>query len=129
VIAVDTSAIIAIIKHEADEVELRAKLNASDGALISTGNMLELQLVSLTRAVGTKWSEIEELLAAYKIVPRPFNEYQLRIARGAAVQFGKGRHKAGLNYGDCFAYALAKSENLPLLCKGEDFAHTDLMLA
>ena len=51
------------------------------------------------------------------------------MAREAAIRFGKGRHKAALNYGDCFAYALAKSENIPLLCTGADFALTDVSVA
>ena len=57
------------------------------------------------------------------------NEQQLRVAREAAVSYGKGRHKAGLNFGDCFAYALAKTEDIPLLCTGKDFAATDLAIA
>lgn len=94
---------------------------------MSTGNLLELQLVLADKPIA--WNEVEPFLREYGIAPYPFDELQLQIAREAAVRFGKGRHKAALNFGDCFAYALAKTENLPLLCTGRDFAATDIAIA
>jgi ribonuclease VapC len=129
VIAVDTSALMAILLGEPDERQLRAKLETSNRPLISAGTILELQIVTAGKRVARAWRDVEILLEGYRVVIHPFDERQLRIAREAAVTYGKGRHKAGLNFGDCFAYALAKSEALPLLCTGNDFIHTDLKLA
>ncbi|HVT26278.1 MAG TPA: type II toxin-antitoxin system VapC family toxin [Rhizomicrobium sp.] len=128
-IAVDTSALIAILWGEKDEHRLRARLEAADGALVSTASLLELQLVIAGVRSKTGWREAEALLRDYEIRPRAFNERQLEIARDAVLRFGKGRHKAGLNFGDCFAYALAISEDIPLLFTGKDFAHTDVTAA
>jgi ribonuclease VapC len=128
VIAVDTSVLVAMIKPEPEAARVRAALESANGALISTGNLLELQLIAAGRH-GLVWSDAEQLLAVYNIAIHPFDERQLRFARDAAVKYGKGRHKAALNFGDCFAYALAKSEGLPLLCTGRDFRETDLEIA
>jgi ribonuclease VapC len=104
-------------------------LERANGALISTGNMLELQLVVAGSRSRTGWSDVEALLALHNVAISPFDEQQLRIAREAAVRYGKGRHKAALNFGDCFAYALAKSEDIPLLCTGNGFAETDVPIS
>jgi ribonuclease VapC len=118
-----------MLAGEADEPRLRDALERSSGALISAANILEVQLVLGGKRVIAGWPEVEELLAKYSIAIRPFDQHQLAIAREAAIRFGKGRHKAGLNFGDCFAYALAKTEDVPLLCTGEDFALTDVEVA
>jgi ribonuclease VapC len=125
-IAVDTSAIIAIIQGEHEEERLRTALETTNGALISTANLLELQLViSGARAIAI-WPDVQALLDKYEIVAHPFDEQQLKIAREAVLRFGRGRHEAKLNFGDCFAYALAKSEGIPLLFTGNDFTRTDV---
>lgn len=128
-IAVDTSAIVAILRGEADEPRLRVALENANGAAISSGNLLELQIVLAGRHELPAWNQAEALLTKYEIAIRPFDARQLRFAREAVVRFGRGRHKARLNFGDCFAYALAKSEDIPLLCTGGDFAKTDVALA
>jgi len=128
-IAVDTSAIMAILLREPYEPWLRAKLETAGKALISAGTLLELQLVISGRKSIAGFRQAEIVLNEYRIRAHPFDERQLRVAREAAVRYGKGRHKAGLNFGDCFAYALAKTEDLPLLCTGKDFAATDLAIA
>jgi ribonuclease VapC len=128
-IAVDTSALVAILWNEQESPRLRASLAEANGAVISAGNVLELQLVLAGAHAEANWSQVEALFRAYGVEARPFDEAQLRIAREAALRFGKGRHRAGLNFGDCFAYALARAEGLNLLCVGEDFALTDLELA
>ncbi|HTT97557.1 MAG TPA: type II toxin-antitoxin system VapC family toxin [Rhizomicrobium sp.] len=128
-IAVDTSAIISALYGELEEGRVRTALKESDGAIISTANVLELQLVVAGSRSKTGWSDVEALLASYRIETHPFDQRQLRIAREAAVRYGKGRHKARLNFGDCFAYALAKCEDIPLLCTGSDFAETDVVVA
>jgi ribonuclease VapC len=128
-IAVDTSAIVAIIKGEAEESRLRARLAREHQSLMSTANLLELQIVLEGKRIVDGWDEVEELLVGYRISAHPFDDLQLNIAREAAIRFGKGRHEARLNFGDCFAYALAKSEDIPLLCTGGDFAKTDVAIA
>jgi ribonuclease VapC len=90
---------------------------------------LELQVVLAGIGAGEAWHDVEALFAAYGIAVRNFDQNQLAVAREAALRFGKGRHKARLNFGDCFAYALAKSEGLALLCTGKDFGLTDIALA
>ena len=128
-IAVDSSAMVAMIRHEPDETRIHAALQGAEGAVISTANLLEVQLVLAGRRALASWHEVEIILREHLIAPRGFDELQLRFAREASLRYGKGRHKAALNFGDCFAYALAKSEGIPLLCTGTDFAQTDVMLA
>ena len=128
-IAVDSSAIVAVLKSEPDTDRIYSALEIAGRSFISASNVLELQLVLAEKRFLTGWEQIESLFATYSVAIKPFDERQLRIAREAAVMYGKGRHKAGLNFGDCFAYALAKAEGLPLLCTGNDFAHTDVKIA
>lgn len=128
-IAVDTSALVAILWGEGEEPRLRAALARAQGALISAANVLELHLVVAGRRNLPGWPQAEALLRRCRINIRPFDEFQLALAREAALRFGKGRHKAGLNFGDCVAYALARAERAPLLCTGDDFSHTDIELA
>jgi ribonuclease VapC len=128
-IAVDTSALVAILWSEPESDGLRAKLADASGAIISAGSVFELQLVLARLGAAANWDQVEALLNAYGITIRPFDDDQLRIARGAALRFGRGRHRAALNFGDCFAYALARSENAKLLCTGNDFAQTDIAIS
>ncbi len=128
-IAVDTSAVVAILKGEPSEARLRAILEAADGAMMSAANVLELQLVLGGTHEIAAWPLAEAVFGQYRIAICSFDERQLRIARVAAVRYGKGRHKAALNFGDCFAYALARSEGIPLLFTGTDFAATDVAIA
>lgn len=127
-IAVDTSAVVAILRSEPAAQQMLAKLIDAGGSAISAGNVLELQLVLNGREIAG-WSDVENLFRTHRIAIHPFDEPQLHLARAAAVRYGKGRHKAALNYGDCFAYAFARSEDIPLLCTGSDFARTDVKIA
>jgi ribonuclease VapC len=88
-----------------------------------------LQLVIAGRGSVTGFAEAEIVLRHYRITFHPFDELQLRVACDAALRFGKGRHKAALNFGDCFSYALARTQGLPLLYTGGDFALTDIQSA
>lgn len=128
-IAVDTSAVIAILWDEPGAKALRARLAAAGAAAISAGSALELQFVLARIGVTDAWDDVEALFAAYRISVRAFDETELAIARDAALRFGRGRHKAELNFGDCFAYALARAEDMPLLFVGDDFARTDVKAA
>ena len=123
---VDSSAVIAILLGEV-EAERLARALLSDGApIMSAFSGLETAIVIEARkgpAGGREWE-----LLAFKagIKPIPFTQAQQTLALEAWRRFGKGRHRAGLNIGDCCSYALAAHTGQPLLCKGEDFSHTDL---
>jgi ribonuclease VapC len=75
----------------------------------------------------TVWAPLDALLIRAKVAVISFDAEQAALARAAFLKYGKGRHPAGLNFGDCAAYALAKSKNVPLLYKGADFAKTDIV--
>ncbi len=123
---VDTSAIAAILFAE-DEAERFSEAIADDPLrLISAGTALECSLV-IESALGEEGDrELDLLLLRAGIEIIPFNAEQLTVARHAFRTFGKGQHPAGLNYGDCFSYALSMTSGEPLLFKGEDFAKTDV---
>ncbi len=127
-IAVDTSAIYALLNDEPDARRIRDRLMASRRAVMSSGTMLELQLVA-AGAGRNNWDEVEQIFSTYQIAILSFDALQLSIARDAVLRYGRGRHPARLNFGDCFAYALAKSEGIPLLYVGGDFAKTDIEAA
>jgi ribonuclease VapC len=129
VIVVDTSAIVAIFRQECD-ASFHAECIASDGEpLMSAANVVETSLVlrglkKIAPAQAEAW--LDEFLAAAGIRVEPVTAEQADIARLAHLRFGKGTGRAaGLNYGDCFAYALAQAVKAPLLFKGDDFARTD----
>jgi ribonuclease VapC len=122
VIVVDTSALIAIFQNE-PEAETFLQLILDTPALISAPSRLEAFVVVTRRHGDTKAAQLSALIADLKLTTVAFDEPLTRLAEEA---FRTYRHGAnGLNYGDCFSYALAKSRDLPLLFKGEDFAATD----
>ena len=124
---VDMSAIIAIIRSEVDGPLYEAALEASPVNRISAATYLEVSIV-IDRARDPLVSRrLDEILAEGECIIEPVTESQARIAREAYRDFGKGSgHPAGLNFGDCFAYALARELDEPLLFKGDDFRHTDI---
>jgi len=126
---VDTSALIAILFGEPEAAEFAQRIFDADQCLLSGGNFLELFVVLERQASAASAAQAETFLTRAKIAIEPVTVEQIFIARQAFRDFGKGRHKAGLNFGDCFAYALAKQTGEPLLFKGDDFAHTDIVRA
>jgi ribonuclease VapC len=126
VIVVDTSAIIAILALELDADFFRDAISDNTGCVISAATFVELSIVGrrFRRAAGL--TTYDDFLSHYEIAIHTFDERQARIASDAYRRFGKGNHSAGLNFGDCFAYALAKSLDAPLLFKGADFGATDV---
>jgi ribonuclease VapC len=126
-VIVDTSALVAIIDLEPDGPDFEQALQTSPVNRMSAGTYLETAIV-LDRARDPLVSRrLAELIAVAAIVIEPVTESQARIARDAYRDFGKGSgHAAGLNFGDCFAYALAREMDEPLLFKGDDFGHTDI---
>ena len=126
-IVVDASALIAILDKEPDAARYAEAIAEADAPLISAATLLELHIVMLNRH-GARAAQIVERLiqdAAFQI--ENFTAQHVELAREAYARYGKGRNTAGLNYGDCFSYALAKATGLPLLFKGRDFSKTDLV--
>jgi ribonuclease VapC len=128
---VETSALIAIIRREPDaRVYLDALEQSGERARLSAAGYVEAAIVTDGSRDAVLSRRLDEFLAEAAIVIEPVTERQARIAREAYRDFGKGSgHPAQLNFGDCFAYALAKDRGEPLLFKGTDFAHTDVRRA
>ena len=123
---VDTSAVVAMLNDEPDASRLKAVLAASTVRRMSVANALEATMVVESRGGSAAGAELERLMSLANIEPIPVTLEQLASARFAWRRFGKGNHPAGLNFGDCFAYALADVTREPLLFKGDDFARTDV---
>lgn len=123
---VDTSVIIAILKDEQDATAVGAILSRSPDCRMSAVSYVEAGVVVDSNRNPILSRRFDDLLRDVEISVEPVTLNQARIAREAYRDFGKGRHRAGLNLGDCFAYALAKEKGEPLLFKGDDFCHTDL---
>jgi ribonuclease VapC len=128
VLVLDTSAIMSILRQEDDAAKMAACIAAASSVCISAVTRLEAFTVALARGeIGSqKMAEFLDQLSPQVIA---FDEVQSSLAVNAVKTFGKGHHPARLNFGDCCAYALAKSMNLPLLYKGNDFAQTDIASA
>lgn len=129
-IVVDSSALVAILRLEDDAKALLAALVAAAGRVMSAVSVLETSLVLAgPKGKANVFAALDGFLAEAGIEAVVFDAEQADLARLAFLRFGKGRHPAALNFGDCASYALAKSRNLPLLFKGRDFALTDVMPA
>lgn len=126
---VDTSAVMAILRKEPDAPTFGAALARAPRAAISAATLVELCMVAESRAGAAAWVEVEALMADAAIEVAPLTAGQAALACEGWRRFGKGRHPAGLNLGDCFSYALARERGEPLLFKGEDFARTDVRRA
>ena len=126
---VDSSAILAILFSESDAESYARAITDADVCRISAANFVEVAIVveAQTRASGSR--QFDAFFRRAGIVIEPVSEEQAHMARQAYTDFGKGRHKAGLNFGDCFAYALAKTTGESLLFKGDDFKKTDVTSA
>jgi len=125
-VIVDTSVVIAVLKNEQDAASLGAILSRSRDCRMSTVSYVEAGVVVDSNRNPVLSRRLDELLRDAEISVEPVTLNQARIAREAYRDFGKGRHRAGLNLGDCFAYALAKEKGEALLFKGDDFCYTDV---
>ena len=123
---VDTSALTAILNMEPESARLAAALESDPIRLISAATVVEAGLVIETRYGPAGARELDLLISKARLSIEAVTPEQAEIAREAWRRYGKGRHSAGLNFGDCFSYALAKMTGEPLLFKGDDFAHTDI---
>lgn len=123
---VDSSAVVSILRAEPDAPEFAQAMTSARVKRISAANYLEAAIVIESGGDPIARRRFDDFFRAAQITIETFTPHQAEIARAAYRDFGKGRHKAGLNFGDCFAYALAKEMDEPLLCKGDDFRHTGL---
>lgn len=126
---VDTSAVLAILQLEPEVEQFAALIEGADRRLISAVSVLEAGIIVEVRKGEAGTRELDEFLRAADLSVEPFDVDQSSIARDAYRRFGKGRHEAALNFGDCAAYALARHAAEPLLFKGDDFPHTDVEVA
>jgi ribonuclease VapC len=126
---VESSALVAILLREPDYVPLREALVLARHTVLSAPNWLETAIV-ITKYRGAQGrADLDLLLETLGVEIYPTDAALVRTAFDAWLRYGKGRHPAGLNYGDCFSYALAKHLDKPLLFKGEDFSRTDIVPA
>ncbi len=124
---VDTSALIAILRAEPEAAACAAAIEGAANRRISVANWLEAAIVIDGSRDPIASRRFDDLVQEAGLVIEPVTEVQARIARDAYRDFGRGSgHPARLNFGDCFAYALARAAGEPLLFKGTDFAHTDI---
>jgi ribonuclease VapC len=129
-LVVDTSALLAILQGEPDAEVFEQALFADTGnATMTAATFLEAMMVIETRAPDAGAQDLRSLIEIFEITIEPVTRDTAEIALQAWKRFGKGRHAAGLNYGDCFSYALSKQLNAPLLFKGDDFRQTDVVSA
>lgn len=123
---VDTSAVLAVLFAEADAEYYARSIIETSPCRISAANLLEAAIVVESRSGSAAGHELDVFLERAGIELVPVTPQQVEAARRAWRRFGKGNHPAGLNFGDCFAYALADATGEPLLFKGKDFAQTDI---
>lgn len=123
---VDTSAIVAILGAESDARVFAEAMADAPALRVSAATYVEAGIVMDSRRDVKLSRSLDDFVRNTRIVVEPVTAEQARLAREAYRDFGKGRHPAGLNFGDCFAYALAKDKGEPLLCKGNDFKRTDV---
>jgi ribonuclease VapC len=126
---IDTSAVLAILPDERDAAIFAKAIENVGDRRMSVPGYLEAALVIDNRGDTVAQREFDRFFQRSGIAIEPVTIEQGRIARQAYRDFGKGRHRAGLNFGDCFAYALARILDQPLLYKGRDFSHTGLQSA
>jgi len=126
---IDTSALVAILYREPEAEEFVRLVHDADVCRLSVASHIELAIVVESQLGPEGARQAEAFIRRAGIVLEPVTLQQDELARQAFIDFGKGRHPAGLNFGDCFAYALAKATGEPLLFKGADFARTDIVPA
>ena len=123
---IDTSALLAILLDEPERRAFAEAIENAGSCSMSVGNLLETSLVIESRFGAEGIRDLDQLIGKARIELVPVDLEQLGIARRAFSRFGKGRHPAALNFGDCVAYALARAMGEPLLYKGDDLARTDI---
>lgn len=126
---VDSSAITAMIVGEAERELFEDLIMRAPTPVISVAAVVEVSIVLRNKRRDADADSLDEVLSELRLDVRAVDASQGRLAREAFARYGKGRHPAGLNFGDCFTYALAKARGDVLLFKGDDFARTDIVPA
>jgi ribonuclease VapC len=126
---IDASALIAILCGEPEARLFIESIESADSRRISVATFVEVSIVVESKLGAEGLRDLDRFVATAGLELVPVDGEQGYLARTAFSRFGKGRHSAGLNFGDCFAYALAKVLGESLLCKGRDFSQTDIALA
>ena len=124
---IDTSAVLAILQNEPERRRFAEAIEAADTRWMSSATWVESSIVIEARYGSDGLRDFDRLMERIAVEIVPVDLEQARAAREAFRRFGKGRHPAGLNFGDCFSYALARTLGEPLLFKGADFSQTDLV--
>ena len=125
---IDSSALVAILLHEPESLTFVRLIAADSRRLVSSVNLLETAMIMRSRKGSVGARELDSLVHRSDVHAVPFDTDHVAIAERAFDRYGKGRHPAGLNLGDCAAYALHRISGEPLLCKGNDFGRTDAVL-
>ncbi len=123
---IDTSALLAILQDEPERRVFNEAIEAADRRLVSAATYVECSMILESRHGAEAVRDLDHFIARAQITIAPVDTEQARLARDAFRKYGKGRHRAGLNHGDCFSYALSRALDEPLLFKGNDFPHTDI---
>jgi ribonuclease VapC len=126
-IVVDTSALLAVLYDEEDAAYYAEAIATAQACCMSASNFLEAAINIDASGDADASRLLDYFMQRAEIEVTSVTHEQAQVARQAYRNYGKGRHKAGLNFGDCFAYALARVMTAPLLFKGEDFVHTDIL--
>lgn len=124
---IDTSALLAILLNEPERRAFNEAIEAADSRFMSAATFVEVSIVIESRFGAEGLRDLDVFIERADIEIAAVDSEQAHMARRAFSRFGKGRHRAGLNYGDCFPYALAIALGEPLLYKGEDFGQTDVI--
>lgn len=123
---IDTSALLAILQNEAERRSFNEEIEAADRRAVSAATYVECSMILESRYGAEAVRDLDHFIARAQIAIVPVDAEQARIARDAFRKYGEGRHRAGLNFGDCFSYALSSALDQPLLFKGNDFPCTDI---
>ena len=123
---IDTSALVAIMREEEGADRYDSLINDAPFVSMSAASYVEAVMVMVSGRNGRFRNRLDQVIGEFSIEIVPVTAEQAHLAADAFIAFGKGRHSAALNYGDCFAYALAKATGEPLLFKGNDFTRTDV---
>jgi ribonuclease VapC len=122
----DTSAILAILQDEPERRKFNEAIEAAESRSLSTASFVECSMIVESRYGADGIRDLDLFIAKAQVSLIPVDEEQADLARRAFRKYGKGRHPAGLNFGDCFSYALAQALDEALLFKGNDFSQTDV---
>jgi ribonuclease VapC len=128
-VIIDTSALVAILDQEPEAERIVRTLASAPERSLSAANLVETRIVMQARRGDDEARDLDLLLAKLRVDIAAVTASQADIARNAFRRYGRGRHPANLNFGDCFAYALAKDKSAPLLFKGNDSRQTDVVVA